>query len=49
MKIKITKIDFYKAILISLVEKEEYELAAKIRDTIKDLENPDEYYEIEIE
>jgi protein-arginine kinase activator protein McsA len=49
MKIEIRKDDFYKAMIKSLVDKEEYELAAKVRDTIKNLENPDETYVIDIE
>lgn len=49
MKIEIKKEDFYKAMMKSLVDKEDYELCAKIRDTIKKIKDPDEVYVIEIE
>jgi protein-arginine kinase activator protein McsA len=49
MKIEIRKDDFYKAMMKSLVDTEQYELCAKVRDTIKNLENPDETCVIDIE
>lgn len=48
MKIKISKKDLYKAMLKHLIDKEEFELCAKLRDTIEKItEDNTEYYVID--
>ena len=48
MKIKISKKDLYKAMLKHLIDKEEFELCAKLRDTIEKITEDDtEYYVID--
>lgn len=42
MKIKISKKDIYKAMLKHLIDKEEFELAAKVRDTIENIKYSEE-------
>jgi protein-arginine kinase activator protein McsA len=49
MKVIIRKDEFYQVMMKVLVDKEDYELCAKIRDTIKKIKDPDEVYVIEID
>jgi len=46
---RIKKVDFYKALLEALKAKEDYELCAKLRDAIIDIENPDEIIEVDLD
>jgi Arc/MetJ-type ribon-helix-helix transcriptional regulator len=47
--VKINKSELYKALLESLKDKEDYELCAKLRDALKELENPEEFIELDLD
>ena len=46
--VRVTKKDFYEALLDALKDREDYELCAKMRDVIKDIKDPNEVIELEI-
>jgi len=44
---KINKLKLWKSLLSFTIDDEDYDMSAKVRDVIKDMDDPDEEYEID--